>query len=106
MEAKKIGRRLRYSLTEKGEAAYLKMLIRQAKERRDGKMLVVLFDIPEREKSSRTVLRHFLKSSGFTRLQWSVWTSYKEVAEALGRWVRIRRLGKWVRILKAEAVRG
>ncbi len=102
LKQRKIGDRLRYSLTEKGRISYLKMLIAQAPLRKDRKMTLVIFDVPEREKSARGSLRHFLKTSGFIRLQWSVWETRKDVVEALHQWVRLKNLQNWITVLLAE----
>ena len=48
------------------------MLLHKPK-RWDGKWRVLIFDIPERRRSSRDMIRMHLRSSGFIRAQDSVW---------------------------------
>lgn len=63
-------------ITEKGERM-LQMeteKVKIAKKRRwDRRWRVVIFDIPERRKSTRVSIRRFMQEYGFVRLQDSVW---------------------------------
>lgn len=102
LEARKVGTRLRYSLTGRGEAELLKRRMKYAPVRSDGKTILVTFDIPEHGKRAREALRHFLRASGFRMLQWSVWATEKDVDKALRSWIRSRGLGSWVRIFVVE----
>lgn len=51
------------------------------KKRKDGKMVMVLYDIPEKKKSERNIFRDHLKNLGFELLQRSVWVSPFDVLE-------------------------
>src|SRR3989344_5781844 len=63
-------------ITEKGERM-LRVETEKAviakKRRWDQRWRVVIFDIPERRKSARVILRRFMQEYGFVRLQDSVW---------------------------------
>ena len=48
---------------------------------RDGVQRIVVFDVPERERRKRDVLRFELISSGFEQLQKSVWIADRPVTE-------------------------
>jgi len=48
---------------------------------RDGVQRIVVFDIPERERRKRDVLRFELISSGFEQLQKSVWIADRPMTE-------------------------
>lgn len=63
-------------LTDAGESALTLERARvggMKKRRWDRRWRVVIFDIPERRKNSRTRLRIFMQECGFVRLQNSVW---------------------------------
>ncbi|MBI4065801.1 CRISPR-associated endonuclease Cas2 [Candidatus Kaiserbacteria bacterium] len=63
-------------LTDEGKRAlaFERARIGGMKKRRwDRRWRVVIFDIPERRKNSRTRLRTFMQECGFVRLQNSVW---------------------------------
>ena len=64
-------------LTEKGQATLDLLEMRDWKidvpKKWDGRWRMLIFDIPERKRSSRTKVRSTLSSIGFMRLQDSVW---------------------------------
>lgn len=65
------------SLTPKGEAALRKLKLNEYKmqkpERWDGKWRVLIFDIPEKMRGLRELVRRTLFAIGFVRMQDSVW---------------------------------
>lgn len=68
--------RIIFELTDKGrrEAEKIKLKFEMAKRRKwDGKWRVFIFDIPEKIKGKRDLLRRELVSFGFMQLQKSVW---------------------------------
>jgi DNA-binding transcriptional regulator PaaX len=71
------GGKKRLRLTVKGEmyAALLGegKLVPKKPKRWDGKWRILMFDIPERRRRTRTQVRHTLTALGFMRLQDSVW---------------------------------
>ncbi|MDO8624020.1 MAG: hypothetical protein Q7R54_01565 [bacterium] len=71
------GHKKQVRLTESGEKEIEKILLRtyQIPESAfwDGKWRVAIFDIREKRKRTRDLLRHLLGSAGFVRLQDSVW---------------------------------
>ena len=62
-------------LTAKGAEKVLKtkFKIEKKKKRKDGKWLMVIFDVPEKKRNLRNVLREYLQVLGFQMLQQSVW---------------------------------
>lgn len=98
----KIGDRLIYTLTEKGEDRFLKEIIRSAPVREDGKSIVAMFDIPEVSNRARKALRGLLRTSGFRRIQLSVWHTDKDAHAAVSAWLRKRGIKKWVRVMLAK----
>lgn len=99
---KKVAGRLRLQLTEAGKEAYLKKILKSAPCRADGKSTMVVFDVPEHARRERDRLRGFLRSSGFRRLQRSVWTTDKDVSHGLDRLLRAANVAEWVRIFLVE----
>lgn len=99
-----IGRRSVLVLTDKGRIAKLRLQIRSARRRRDGKRLIIAFDIPERQRALRQTLRAFLRSCGCARLQDSVWVSDREIEAGLSIWFKRlqTRSSGWIRLFVAE----
>lgn len=62
-------------LTKKGAEKVLKTKFKLEKRerRKDGKWLMVLFDIPEKKRKLRNFFREYLQVLGFKMLQKSVW---------------------------------
>ena len=89
---------------EKMEAAE-KLRIRKPK-RWDEKWRVVIFDVPERYKSSRERFRKILQKAGFLRLQDSVWAHPYECEELIAFMRRELRLGGSVLYLIVEGLEG
>lgn len=63
------------SLTEKGERKllYYKIIEKKQNNKWDGKWRVVIFDVWEKTRSKRDLLRMEIKDFGFIQLQRSVW---------------------------------
>ncbi|MBI5742651.1 MAG: hypothetical protein HZA25_02340 [Candidatus Niyogibacteria bacterium] len=65
------------SLTPKGEAALRKLELNEYQicrpKRWDGKWRVLIFDIPEKRRMLRELVRRTLSAIGFIRIQDSVW---------------------------------
>lgn len=95
------GREIMPSLTERGFQSLLKLKIRIANRRKDGKKTYIMYDIPERFRSRRDALRVWLKTSGFHMRQQSVWWTDRDIAEHLRNWIKIRRLDRWVEIAES-----
>lgn len=89
---------------EKAEAAE-KLKIRKPK-RWDEKWRVVIFDVPERYRSSRERFRRILQKAGFLRLQDSVWVHPYECEELIAFMRKELRLGGSVLYLIVEGLEG
>src|SRR3989338_153905 len=104
IEMRKICKRLCYRLTEKGWTQALRDKIKTSKAQcSDGKCFVI-FDIPEKERAMRNMLRQFLKESGFIRLQHSVWVTDRDVVEPLRQLLQRKKLERWIRIVVGKIV--
>jgi len=72
-------------LTEKGRnkaaKVFLKMSHGKAKKRKDGKWIMIIFDIPQRHNKARNLLRSILENLGYKMFQHSVWVTPFDVSE-------------------------
>lgn len=64
----------------------------------DGVIRIVTFDVPERERKKRNVLRECLKMVGFRQLQKSVWVGSSPLPEDLIRYLEERNILDYVHI--------
>lgn len=65
----------------------------------DGKYRVVIFDIPEKNRKIRNILRGRLKIWGFKYLQKSLWVSKKDITEPMREFIKELGMEKWVYVL-------
>ena len=72
----------------------------------DGNFMVVIFDIPEKERKNRVVLRRKLIELGFGMLQKSVFISPYHFEEDLREFLEINNLGDTVFVLTAKKLLG
>jgi DNA-binding transcriptional regulator PaaX len=96
-------------LTQKGRQKALKTRIAldvssNLKKRKDGKLLMVTFDIPEKKRPLREGFRKLLYSLGFQQLQKSVWYSSYDIQELLEETIRAYAIDPYVRIFVIEEV--
>lgn len=94
-------------LTQKGRQKALKAIFRfnsslGLKKRRDGKLLMLTFDIPEKKRQLRDGFRGFLYSLGFKQLQKSVWVSPYDIRKQLEEIITAYGLEKFIRIFLIE----
>lgn len=69
-------------------------------EKWDGKWRVVIFDIPEKHKRARDLLRSKLKTWGFVSWQKSVWASKKNITHILRDFIKQSGVVKWVVVVE------
>jgi DNA-binding transcriptional regulator PaaX len=99
---KKESERISVSLTEAGRLEFFKLSLNQSKKLPDGVICLVVFDIPEKYRNHRWLLRKFLLEKAFVPLQKSVWISQFDDAEILLALFRHMKIGGWVRVYKAR----
>src|SRR3989338_5719536 len=84
------GKRITFELTDEGrvEADKIKLKLEMAKRKRwDGKWRIIIFDVPEKMRGKRDLLRKELIAFGFMQLQKSVWAyPYKLPEEFIDLW--------------------
>jgi len=72
-----------FSGSGEGKVLRLKIKMMGKKKNADGSWILVLFDIPEKLRKSRDLLRRSLHALGFEQMQKSVWVSPYDVAKEL-----------------------
>jgi hypothetical protein len=93
-------------LTKEGISKALKasFKIEGGKRRKDGKWVMIIFDVPEKYRKSRSLLREILHSLGYKMLQQSVWISPYDVSEKTEKLLQIHSLDEYVKIFLIEEI--
>lgn len=68
----------------------------------DGKWRVVIFDIPEKRRIARDILRSKLKEWGFKQLQKSVWACKKNCTKELRDFIKKVGIEDWVMVIESD----
>ncbi len=95
---------LAYRLTDQGMSKALWTRMRLGDEKWDGKWRIVIWDIPEKRRKARDLLRHQLKMLGFKKLQNSIWASKKDCAQLLKDYIRKVGIEDWVKVLESDSI--
>lgn len=90
-------------LTDKGydRAVWSKIL---EESEWDGRWRLVSFDIPEKRRVARDLLRSKLKQLGFTRWQKSLWVSKKDCTQVLRKFINQVGIQDWVMVIESDNV--
>lgn len=93
-------------LTAKGNAKFKRKfpILSLQKKKWDGNFMIVVFDIEEKERYKRDVLRSKLKELGFGQLQESVWVSPYHFEEDFQEFIESKNLEEFVYVLKARTL--
>ena len=91
-------------LTDKGREKAILAELQSQVGKWDGKWRIVIFDIPEKRRAARDLLRHNLKSWGFTPWQKSVWVTKKNCTEPLREYVSSIGIEDWVLIIESDNI--
>jgi len=97
-------KKLIYRLTDPGKDRALWIKMKMSNEPWDGKWRVVIWDIPEKRRVTRDLLRYKLKILGFQRLQKSVWISKKNCTEELRDFIKKVGIKNWVVVLESDNI--
>lgn len=92
----------RFEVTDLTKINLLKDIVRQRKP--DGRMRIVMFDIPEKLRTNRNVFRHHLVELGFRMRQQSVWVSSLPCEDLVTLVVKYHGLGQFVDLVIGESV--
>lgn len=93
-------------LTKKGISNVLKTSFKVEKraKRKDGRWIMLIFDIPAKYGKSRNLLRSILYNLGYTMFQQSVWITPYDVAEKTEKLLQFYSLDKFIRIFLIEGL--
>ena len=91
-------------LTKEGINKALKasFIIEGKQKRKDGRWIMVIFDIPEKWRKSRNLLRSILRNLGYKLFQQSVWITPYDVSEKTDRAMQMYNLDEFVKIFLIE----
>lgn len=91
-------------LTDRGRERAILAQLQSSGGKWDGKWRIVIFDVPEKRRSVRDLLRHNLKSWGFNPWQQSVWVTKRNCTEALRKYIQNIGIEDWVMILESDNI--
>lgn len=95
---------LAWRLTDKGREKAVLASFLQDDEKWDGKWRLIIFDVPEKRRSARDVLRRKLKDWGFVHFQQSVWGTKKNCAKALRDFIKSVGIEDWVMVVESDNI--
>ena len=93
---------IRLTDSGKDKALWAKMLAGDKKW--DGKWRLVIWDIPEKRRPARDLLRQKLKQLGFTRWQKSIWASKINCTDILRNFINKMGIEDWVMVIESDNV--
>lgn len=93
-----------FRLTDMGRNKALWIKMKLEDEKWDGKWRIVIWDIPEKRRKVRDLLRHQLKQLGFKMIQRSVWASKKNCTLPLKEYIKKIGIGDWVTVLESDSL--
>jgi len=73
-------------------------------KRKDGKWIMIIFDIPQKHNKARGLLRSILKNLGYKMFQQSVWVTPYDVSEKTEELLQWYSLDKYVRLFFIEKI--
>lgn len=94
--------KLEIALTKEGLHEYFRVKVHDADMLPEGKVCMVVFDIPERHRALRRKLRTFLESAAFIPIQRSVWITPFDAAKPLARLFKDLKDRCWIKVYTAE----
>lgn len=95
---------LTMKLTEQGKEKALLARMLLEDEKWDGKWRIVIFDIPEKRRIARDMLRLKLKTWGFIAWQKSVWVTKKNCTKPLRDFIKQVGIKDWVMVIESDNV--
>ncbi len=93
-----------FRLTDSGRDRALWLKMKNTNETWDGKWRVVIWDVPEKRRVARDLLRYKLKQLGFQCFQKSVWACKKNCTKELRDFIKKVGIEDWVMVLEASDI--
>lgn len=91
-------------LTDSGRDKALWAKMKNGKEKWDGRWRLVVWDIPEKRRQARDLLRFKLKQLGFRQWQQSIWASKVNCTKLLRDFIRQVGIEDWVMVIESDNV--
>ena len=93
-------------LTKEGLNKVLKasFVMEGKKKRKDGKWTMLIFDVPEKYRKSRDLLRSILHNLGYKIFQQSVWITPYDVSDKTEKLLQMYSLDKYIKIFLIEEI--
>lgn len=103
VKIQKIGKNaIRVALLPDGVLEFFKLKMVQSDELPNNEVCMVVFDIPEKFKKQRALMRRFLTECGFLRIQKSVWIAQFDYIDPLTDLFVLLEVKNWVRVFLAK----
>jgi len=104
IKAKKIENGQGIMITKEGIDKALKasFVLDGHKKRKDGKWVMLIFDIPQKQKTARMLLRSILSNLGYKLFQQSVWISPYDISEKTEKLLQLHSLENYIKIFLIE----
>lgn len=93
-----------FKLTDKGREKILIDQMMSDEKKWDGKWRLLIFDIPEKRRGVRDLLRRKLKDWGFVHFQQSVWGTKKNCTKALRHFIKSVGIEDWVMVVESNDI--
>lgn len=94
--------KLMIRLTDQGRERAVLAKIKLGDQKWDGKWRLVIFDVPEKRRALRDLLRSKLKQWDFIYLQQSVWATKKDCTKALRDFIKSVGIRDWVMVVETD----
>ncbi|MBI2020223.1 hypothetical protein HYS94_02275 [Candidatus Daviesbacteria bacterium] len=91
-------------LTDEGRDRALWEKVRSENTKWDGKWRLVIWDVPEKRRQARDLLRYKLKQLGFKQWQQSVWATKVNCTKLLRDFIRKVGIEDWVMVVESDNV--
>ncbi len=93
-------------LTKEGLSKALKasFVMEENKKRKDGKWIMLIFDMPSKNKKARSLLRSILCNLGYKMFQQSVWITPYDVSDKTESLLQFYSLDKYIKIFLIEEI--
>ena len=91
-------------LTDEGKTKALLVSLQQQEDIWDGRWRIVIFDIPEKRRIARDLLRYRLKQWGFAPWQQSVWVTKKNCTKPLREYIKKIGIMDWVMVIESDNI--
>lgn len=106
IKVKNLGGKEAMILTKNGIEKAIKASFKlgEARKRKDGKWVMIIFDLPQNYKKGRDLLRSILRNLGYKLFQQSVWITPYDVSEKTENALQTHSLDKYVKIFLIEEI--